>query len=172
MTDRVPADALVHGSLMSADGVGTVRLECRFDSTVGRVWSALTRPESLGRWLGHMTGGFGIGERFQAHFFATGWEGTALVECCTRDERLRVRTSSAGEPDCVIDVSLAVEGVQTMVAFEDRGLPLEHLAAYGAGDQVLVEDLAAFLAGHGRCDAQARWRALHPGYRKLASALG
>ena len=37
---------------------------------------------------------------------------------------------------------------------EDRGLPLDQIASYGAGDQVHVEDLAAALAGRGRCNAR------------------
>ena len=36
-------------------------------------------------------------------------------------------------------------------------MPLDLLAAYGAGIQVHVEDLAAHIAGRERCDADARW---------------
>jgi hypothetical protein len=50
-------------------------------------------------------------------------------------------------------------------------MPLDLLAAYGAAIQVQVEDLAAHLAGRGRCDAKARWDELVPAYRDLAANL-
>ncbi len=36
-------------------------------------------------------------------------------------------------------------------------MPVDLLAAYGAGVQIHVEDLAAHLAGRERSDADARW---------------
>ena len=47
-------------------------------------------------------------------------------------------------------------------------MPRDLLAAYGAGVQVHVEDLASYLAGGERCDADARWQELIPGYQDLA----
>jgi hypothetical protein len=49
-------------------------------------------------------------------------------------------------------------------------MPVELLPAYGAGIQVHVEDLASYLAGGERCDANARFEELFPAYRELASA--
>lgn len=57
------------------------------------------------------------------------------------------------------------------LVLEHRGVPLAQLAAYGAGDQVHLEDLAAHLAGRDRCDARVRWQELHPAYRQLAAGL-
>jgi hypothetical protein len=51
-------------------------------------------------------------------------------------------------------------------------MPLDHLAAYGSGIQVHVEDLAAHLAGRERCDAEARWAELLPAYQDLAANVG
>jgi hypothetical protein len=48
-------------------------------------------------------------------------------------------------------------------------MPQEQRAAYGAGLQVHVEDLAAHLVDRGRCDAQARWTELLPPYQELAN---
>ena len=75
-----------------------------------------------------------------------------------------------GQPDeQVIEVTLAADGDQTIVVWEERGMPLDQLAAYGAGIQVHVEDLAAYLAGRERCDADARWNELLPAYEDLAA---
>jgi hypothetical protein len=59
-------------------------------------------------------------------------------------------------------------GDRTLLVWEERGMPVDELAAYGAGVQIHVEDLAAHLAGRGRCDAAARRRELIPAYRDLA----
>jgi hypothetical protein len=51
-------------------------------------------------------------------------------------------------------------------------MPLDYLAAYGAGIQVHVEDLAAHLAGRERCNAEARFSELLPAYQDLAASTG
>ncbi|MDQ0756135.1 hypothetical protein [Arthrobacter sp. B3I4] len=82
-----------------------------------------------------------------------------------------ILTSSPDEPEGIIEVTLATDGGQTILVLEDQGLPLAQIAAYGAGDQIHLEDLAAFLAGRDRCDARARWQELHPAYQELAARL-
>ena len=68
-----------------------------------------------------------------------------------------------------VEVILASDGDQTRVVWEERGMPVELLAAYGAGIQVHVEDLRSYLAGGTRCDADARWQELSPAYERLAA---
>jgi hypothetical protein len=72
----------------------------------------------------------------------------------------------------VIEATLTADGDQTILVLEQRGMPLEHLAAYGSGIQVHVEDLAAHIAGRERCDAGARWGELMPAYEELAARTG
>ena len=67
---------------------------------------------------------------------------------------------------------LPADGDHTLLVWEERGMPLDHLAAYGTGIQVHVEDLAAHLAGRERCDADARWGELLPAYQDLAANVG
>ena len=159
------------GTLRAADGKGVVRLEDRFDTDVDDLWSALTDPRRLARWLGEVEGDLSQGGEFRARYFASGWEGTCRVEVCEPPRRLLILTTSPDEPDGVVEATLTADGDHTVLVIEDRGLPLDHLAAYGAGDQVHVEDLAAYLAGRGRCDARARWQELHPAYQELAAEL-
>ena len=71
---RAPRPRIV-GSLRSADGAGVVRLEGHLDAGIADLWSALTDPDSLTRWLGEIDGDLSLGGEFQARFFATGWEG-------------------------------------------------------------------------------------------------
>ena len=72
----------------------------------------------------------------------------------------------------VIEVTLAADGDQTIVVWEERGMPLDLASAYGAGVQLHVEDLADHLAGRERRDdVKARWDELHPAYQGLAENL-
>lgn len=158
----------VHGSLHEVDGAGVVRLTTHVASSPAQVWAALTTPAPLAQWLGDLQGDLTEGGELTARYHATGWEGTLLVEVCRPVERLELGTRSQGEPDCRMVLTLAAEDEGTRLVFEDRGLPLSQLSAYGAGDQVLVEDLLSHLAGRGRCDARARWQELHAGYQQLA----
>jgi len=77
--------------------------------------------------------------------------------------RLLVLTKDADESnEGPIEVTLTADGDQTVLVWEERGMPVDLLAAYGAGIQVHVEDLAAHIAGQARCDATARWHELIP----------
>ncbi|WP_243422495.1 SRPBCC domain-containing protein [Micromonospora globispora] len=164
-------DVRALGTLRAADGKGIVRLEDRFDTDMDDLWSALTDPRRLARWLGEVEGDLRQGGEFRARYFASGWEGTGRVEECEPPRWLLILTKSPDEPDGVIEATLTADGDQTILVIEDRGLPLQQIAAYGAGNQVHVEDLAAYLAGRERCNARERWQELHPAYQELAAHL-
>ena len=171
MTANSPGTARIFGTLRAADGTGVVRLEDRIETGIDDLWSALTDPGRLARWLGEVSGDLREGGDFQARYFASGWEGTGHIDVCQPPQRLLMHTRTPDEPDGVIEVTLAADGNQTILVIEDRGLPLEQIAAYGAGDQIHVEDLTAYLAGRERCDARARWQELQPAYQELAGRL-
>ena len=52
MTSNAGAGNRILGSLRSADGKGIVRMEDRFDTDIDDLWSALTDPSRLARWIG------------------------------------------------------------------------------------------------------------------------
>jgi uncharacterized protein YndB with AHSA1/START domain len=151
-------------------------MEDRLDALVDDVWSALTDHDQLANWLGEVEGDFRPGGEFRARFFASGWEGTGRVEVCERPRRLLVLTKDADEPeateDHIIEVTLTADRDQTVLVWEERPMPANLLAAYGAGIQVHVEDLAAHLAGRERCDATLRFGELFPAYQELAAGGG
>ena len=162
------------GSLRSVDGKGAVRMEDGFDTDIGDLWSALTDPGRLARWIGEVEGDLRLGGEYRFRFFASGSEGTGRVDACEPPRRLLLTMHDAdpqpGQPDeDVIEVTLAADGDQTILVWEERGMPLDLLAAYGAGVQIHVEDLAAYLAGRERVNAAARWDELHPAYQDLAA---
>ncbi len=167
MTSNAGAGSRVLGRLLVADGKGIVRMEDRYDTDADDLWSALTEPHRLARWIAEVEGDLRLGGGFHARF-TSGWEGTGRVEACEPPRRLLVRTKEAGEPDEeVLEATLTPDGDHTLLVIEARGLPIEYLAAHGAGWQVHVEDLAAHLAGRERCDIRARWDELIPASRAL-----
>ena len=70
-----PETDRILGSLRSADGKGVVRMEDRFETDVDDLWSALTDPGRLARWLGEVDGDLRLGGEFRARFFASGMGG-------------------------------------------------------------------------------------------------
>ena len=173
MTSNARPGSRILGSLRSAEGAGVVRIEDRYDTDIDDLWSALTDPGRLARWLGEFEGGLSLGGNFRAHFFASGWEGTGRVEVCEPPRHLLVMTKHDGQADeHAIEATLTADGDHTILILEERGMPVNLLAAYGAGIQVHIEDLAAHIAGGERCDANARWEELQPAYQALASKLG
>ena len=169
MTSNARGSGRILGSLRSAEGKGVVRMEDRFDTDIDDLWSALTDPRRLARWIGDVEGDLRLGGEYRFRFFASGSEGTGRVEACEPPRRLLL-TMALGQPDeDVIEATLTAGGGQTILVWEERGMPLDLLAAYGAGVQIHVEDLAAYLAGRDRVDAAARWDELQPAYQDLAA---
>jgi uncharacterized protein YndB with AHSA1/START domain len=160
------------GSLQSADGQGVVHIEYRFETDADDLWSALTDPGRLARWYGQVEGNLHPGGEFRARVLASGWEGAGRVDACEPPRRLLVTSKEADATDEeVLEATLTADGGQTILVLDQRGLPLDQLAAYGAGLQVHVEDLAAHIAGDERV-AQARWGELLPAYQDLAADVG
>lgn len=173
MTSSTRGGDRILGSLRSADGKGVVRMQDRFATDIDDLWSALTDPGRLARWIGEVEGDLRLGGGFRARFFASGWEGTGRVEACEPPQRLLVATKEPGESgEHAIEATLNADGEHTILILEERGMPLEQLAAYGAGVQVHVEDLAAHITGRERRDTEARWDELLPAYQDLAANVG
>jgi uncharacterized protein YndB with AHSA1/START domain len=171
MTTGSPEGERILATLRAEGGTGTVRLQTLLATPVEDVWSTLTDPQRLAHWLGEIEGDLTVGGEYAARYFSSGWEGTGRVEVCEPPGRLRVRSKAPDGPEVVIEADLSADGDRTVLVLEFRGLPLANLAAYGAGNQIHVEDLDGYLAGRPPCDAAARWQQLHPSYQDLAVGL-
>lgn len=147
---------------------GAVRVEDAYDTDIDDLWEACTKPERLARWIAEVSGDLRLGGEFHARF-TSGWEGTGRVDVCEPPRRLLVSTREQGQPgeEQAIEVTLTPDGDRTNLVIEERGLPIDQLAAYGAGWQVHAEDLAAHLAGSARCEMETRWEELIPLYRQI-----
>lgn len=169
MTSNAQPGPRLLGSLRAENGKGAVRMEDRFDTGIEDVWSALTEPERLARWLGTIEGDLHVGGKFHKFFYASGSEGPGRVDVCEPPHRFVVTMDPDGEEVHVIEVTLRADGSQTVVIVDEKGMPVHLLAAYGAGIQIHVEDLGDHLAGRERRDANARWDELEPAYDVLAT---
>ena len=170
MSDRTVSGSIL-GSLRTEEGKAVVRMETRFRTDPDDLWSALTDPERLARWIVRVNGDLRPGGVFHASF-TSGWEGPGRVDVCEPPRRLLV-TMSQGEDDRTqIEALLVPDGDMTGLVVEERGLPLADGAGHGAGWQAHIEDLGAYLAGQPTAEWHTRWTELIPEYREQKGDLG
>lgn len=181
MTSNASPGTRILGCLRSADGVGVVRIEDRYETDIDDLWSALTDPVRLARWHGEVTGDLRPGGEFRLYIAADDLELTGRVEACEPPRRLLVTTRETEESyrkgqgvppfDERVEATLAPDGDRTVLVIEVEGMPLDKIAFYGAGWQIHAENLAAYLAGRALADVEARWGELVPPYQELAADL-
>jgi len=172
MTGKTPDAQRILGTLRSDNGVGVVRIEDRFDFDQEEVWAALTTPKRLAQWYGDVEGELRVGGEVRLHVFTSGWRGTRQITGCDPPRHLSFVSKQAGDSsESAVEITLAADGGRTVIVYEHRGVPLDLLFAYGAGEQIHVEDLRDHLAGRDRDASESRWDALEPAYRELASKI-
>ena len=167
MSEQQNVAPRVVGTIRAVDGVGVVRMEDNYDTTADDLWTALTDPDRLSRWMGEVSGDLRVGGSFQARFTST-WEGPGRVEECDPPHRLRVTLDPDTDDETEIEAELVADGNRTWMWIEERGIPVPHLPGHGAGWQAHVEDLAGYLAGRERRAWRSRWEELIPAYREQA----
>ena len=182
MTSNARPGTRVLGSLRSADGTGVVRIEDRYDTGIGDLWSALTDPGRLARWYGQVEGDLRPGGQFRLHVESADLDATGRVEACEPPRRLLVTTRETDESwrrgqgvppfDATLDATLTADGDQSILVVEIGNLPLEPLPYFGVGWQIHCEKLAAYLAGNELDDTEARWGVLVPAYQDMAAEIG
>jgi uncharacterized protein YndB with AHSA1/START domain len=155
------------GSLREEGGRGVVRIEDVYPTGIDDLWSAVTEPARLGRWIADVAGDLREGGEFTATF-TSGWTGSGSVEICDAPHRLRVRTQQPGQEVTTMEAVLTAEGDATRLVIEERGLPLAEYADHGAGWQAHAEDLRAHIDGREPSDWAARWRQLSAAYFALS----
>jgi uncharacterized protein YndB with AHSA1/START domain len=169
------------GSLRSANGVGVVRIEDRFETSVEDLWSAVTDPDRLRRWYGEVSGDLWQGGQIKLRIPSADIDATGRIDVCEPPHRLAVTSRETDESyrrgngvppyDQVAEATLSADGDRSVLVIELRGMPLEKVAFYGAGWQIHIENLTAYLAGGESGDNEARWEQLVPAYQTLASGI-
>ncbi len=144
---------------------GAIRVEDVYDTDLADLWSAMTEPERLARWIATVEGDLRVGGTIHAHFTSSG-QGPGRIDVCDAPNRLVVTIEPGTEDEAVIEAVLNAEGERTRLVIEERGLPLDALPAHGAGWQAHIEDLARHLRGDGST-WKARGEELRPAYEAL-----
>jgi len=156
----------VLGSMRRLDETrGAVRVEDVYDTDIADLWSAITEPHRLVRWIAAVEGDLKVGGIVQTRFTST-WEGPGRIDICNAPNHLVVTMEPGTDDEAVIEAVLTAEGERTRLVVEERGLPLDVLYKHGAGWQAHVEDLGRYLAG-GESTWMARWEELTPSYQSL-----
>jgi uncharacterized protein YndB with AHSA1/START domain len=132
------------------------------------LWSAITDPDRLRRWIATVEGDLRLGGRVQV-WFTSDSGGQARIEVCDPPRRLRVTLGPDTTEETEIEALLTPLGDQTRLVIEQRGIPLDGLAAHGAGWQAHVEDLGTYLDGREPPPWQPRWSELTPAYEQLGT---
>ncbi len=154
------------GSMRRISGVrGAVRVEDVYDTDIDDLWSAVTEPARLARWIATVEGELRVGGMVQAQFTST-WEGPGRIDVCEPPTHLVLTMEPGTHDEAVIEAWLTSEGKQTRLVVEERGLPLDALYKHGAGWQAHIEDLGNYLAG-GQSNWKPRWTELTPAYHSL-----
>src|SRR5262249_38945281 len=122
MTGNTRSSTPILGSLRSADGVGVMRIEDRYDTVIEDLWSAITDPDRHARWHGQVEGDLRPGGEFRIYIEADDIEQTGRVETCEPPRRLVVTTRETDETyqrgqgvppfDEVTEVTLTADGDQ------------------------------------------------------------
>jgi uncharacterized protein YndB with AHSA1/START domain len=168
MTER---QARILGSVRRLDdGTGAVTMEDLYDTGIEDLWSAVTDPDRLARWLATVDGDLSVGGQIHAKFTST-FEAPGRIDVCDAPHRLQVTFDPGGPEQCVMEANLAPVGERTRLIIEERGLPLEDVGGHAAGWQAHVEDLAAHLAGRPAAVWRDRWQELTPAYQAVAADL-
>jgi uncharacterized protein YndB with AHSA1/START domain len=160
-----------YGALRGDGDRAAVRFERRYDGSPAEIWSALTQPDRVRRWLAEvLDGAIEPGGEFTFR-----WNGDdAQTARCTvvqfdPPRTLELTWGFVGEPPSVLRIDLSpAEGGGTLLLLDHRQLPLNQAVGYAAGWHAHLSALADF-------DLAAwddRFAKFLPAYREQFATLG
>lgn len=162
----------IDGTLGTRGGKGVVVMRARYATDPADLWSAITEPERLARWYGMVEGDLRVGGEFTAFVHGSHWEGRGRIDACDPPRTLQVTMAEEGRPEGIVTARLVPDGAHTVLVIERAEVPLDQLVAHGAGWQLHVEDLAAYLGGRETHEWGEswleRWDQLEVAYRDVA----
>jgi uncharacterized protein YndB with AHSA1/START domain len=148
-----------------------VRFERRYDAPPEELWSALTEPERLTRWLANVAElELRVGGRFLLVWHEDGQQTDGTVLDLEPGRVLELGWTYPEEPDSAVRFELRPDGDGTVLVLDHRGLPPRSIAGYGAGWHSHLDSLDAHLGGE-EADWTARFEELGPAYEKQAAAV-
>jgi uncharacterized protein YndB with AHSA1/START domain len=157
------------GRLRSDDERCALRFERLYDFTPAELWSALTDPERLARWLAQANVDPGVGGQVTLAFTEGGTEGRIL----TWDEPrvLEYEWRFSGEDESIVRFELLPQEFGTLLVLDHRRLGRKAGMGYAAGWHAHLDALAR-LYEFSEEAWQRRFDELLPEYRTQADELG
>lgn len=142
---------------------GSVRFERKFAASPSNVWSALTEPDRLARWLGDVTGDARVGGRYGLDF-GDGDEASGEIVDCDEPSRLALTWEFPGEGTTKLEAVLTAVDGGTLLTLTHTHLQLGDLVQYGAGWHTFLDHLDAVLTGGEPSGWYSRYDELRPRY--------
>ncbi|MEZ3159470.1 SRPBCC domain-containing protein [Microbacterium sp. BWT-B31] len=167
MTNETTGARIETSMHRQSDGRGRLRASSRFPTSVQDLWSAVSEPARLARWLCVVEGEPAEGATLRTRY-TSGWEGECLVERCAPPHELVISSTEDDGTVSRLTARIEADGDGAILTIEDTGLTLADLPFHTAGWRVHLEDLHALLAhDQDSTDWRGRWEALVPQYRDL-----
>jgi len=161
-------DALLDGlGLMRREGdrLG-VRLERSYPTGPEDLWTVLTSPDRLARWLAPVSGELRPGGDAVIDF-GEGQETPVQVLRCEAPRLLDVTWDFPGEPTSRLQVEVHPDGEGSRLVLDHAQLPTDQGVGYGAGWHAYLGALQDELAGSPPGDWGERFAAVLGGYRAV-----
>ena len=144
------SESSIWGALTHAEAGVDVTLSHVYRTSAEDLWSAVTEPDRLVRWLGRVGGDLHEGGSYTVVFEEDddSQRAAGVVRRCEPPRELLVTWTFPGEPDAGT-VRLELEPVDggTMLTLTHRGLAERLAAGYGAGWQAHLEGLESHVNG-------------------------
>jgi uncharacterized protein YndB with AHSA1/START domain len=156
------------GTLRNDDERCAVRFERLYDFTPAELWSAITDPDQLARWLARAEVDPGEGGQISLDFDGGATEGGRIL---TWDEPrvLEYEWRFSGEQESVVRFELHQREFGTLLVLDHRRLGRSSGTGYAAGWHAHLDALAGL---QGLSEWQSRFDELMPTYRAQADELG
>ena len=144
------SDSSIWGTLTRADAGVDITLRHVYRTSVADLWSAVTEPDRLARWLGRVTGDLHEQGSYTLVFEEDddSQRASGVVLRCDAPRELVVTWAFPGEPDAgTVRVGLEAVDGGTELTLTHRGLADRLAAGYGAGWQAHLEGLESHVDG-------------------------
>ena len=161
------SETTLDGVLRRSDDGHAVRFERAYPTDIHDLWSALTEPDRVARWLAEVTGDLRVGGRVTVHFD----DGPAAFEVvtCECPHTLAARWLSDAGGSLVTARLASTNDGRTQLVLDHTGLRASSAPGYAAGWHYYLDALGPSLAGEPAPSWDSTFPALLAGYRERVS---
>lgn len=133
------------GTLRADGDLGAVRFEREYATTPDDVWSAVTEPDRVARWLARVSGDLRPGGRFQVQF--DDGDSHFQIASCDPPRSLVVQWHHRDRSSQVSVAVGAIDAERTRLVLEHSELTVDQAPDYAAGWHLHLASLGEVLRG-------------------------